>query len=59
MKGRVLISYRREDAAAHAGRLSDRLTDMLDENSVFMDVDSIDWAWISKRWLNEHSANAA
>jgi hypothetical protein len=35
------LSYRREESAAAAGRLSDRLTLELGSNSVFMDVDGI------------------
>lgn len=38
----VFISYRRDDAAAHAGRLFDRLRDRFGEQSVFLDVDSIE-----------------
>jgi hypothetical protein len=38
---RVFISYRREETAAQAGRLSDRLLDRLGQANVFMDVDSI------------------
>jgi hypothetical protein len=40
-RGGIFISYRREDAAAHAGRLYDRLGDRFGEDRVFMDVDSI------------------
>jgi hypothetical protein len=38
---KVFLSYRREESAAAAGRLSDRLTLELGSNSVFMDVDGI------------------
>jgi TIR domain len=38
---KVFLSYRREDSAAAAGRLSDRLTAELGDNNVFMDVDGI------------------
>jgi len=38
---RVFISYRRDDAAAHAGRLYDALVDRFGRDCVFMDVDSI------------------
>ncbi len=38
---RIFISYRRDDSAAHAGRLYDRLIDHFDQQSVFMDVDTI------------------
>ena len=38
----VFISYRREDAAASAGRLADALVTRFGRNSVFMDVDTIE-----------------
>lgn len=37
----IFISYRREETAANAGRLYDRLSDRFGEDRVFMDVDSI------------------
>ena len=37
----VFISYRREDAAAHAGRLHDRLVSLLGSDAVFLDVQDI------------------
>ena len=37
----VFVSYRRDDAAAHAGRLYDALAARFGEGSVFMDVDAI------------------
>ncbi|HVQ41223.1 MAG TPA: toll/interleukin-1 receptor domain-containing protein, partial [Vicinamibacterales bacterium] len=37
----VFISYRRDDAAGHAGRLSDRLVTRLGAARVFMDVEDI------------------
>jgi hypothetical protein len=37
----IFISYRREDAAAHAGRIYDRLAAHFGKNHVFMDVDTI------------------
>src|SRR6266849_8126237 len=37
----VFISYRREDAAASAGRLRDELVSHFGEENVFMDVDGI------------------
>src|SRR6516225_9031338 len=40
-RGGIFISYRREETAAHAGRLYDRLSDHFGEDRVFMDVDSI------------------
>jgi hypothetical protein len=38
---RIFLSYRREDTAGEAGRLSDRLASELGADSVFMDVDGI------------------
>ena len=38
---KVFVSYRRDDTAAYAGRLYDRLSDAFGESNVFMDVDSI------------------
>jgi predicted ATPase len=38
----VFLSYRREDAAGHAGRLADYLLDRFGQGSVFMDVESIE-----------------
>jgi hypothetical protein len=40
MKG-IFVSYRREDAAGHAGRLFDRLAEHFGKESVFMDVEGI------------------
>src|SRR5215469_5399031 len=40
-RGGIFISYRREESAANAGRLYDRLSDQFGESRVFMDVDSI------------------
>jgi TIR domain len=37
----IFISYRREDSAAHAGRLYDRLSAQFGADQVFMDVDDI------------------
>lgn len=39
---RFFISYRREDAAADAGRLADHLRERYGEDHVFIDVESID-----------------
>jgi len=38
---RIFISYRRDDAAADAGRLSDLLTEQLGPDSVYKDVDNV------------------
>jgi tetratricopeptide (TPR) repeat protein len=37
----IFISYRREDSAAYAGRISDHLTSLFGASRVFMDVDDI------------------
>ena len=39
MSGEIFISYRREDSAAWAGRLSDRLSARFPQSHIFMDVD--------------------
>jgi TIR domain/PASTA domain len=38
----IFISYRREDSAGHAGRLSDRLATTFGRDRVFMDVEAIE-----------------
>lgn len=40
--GSIFISYRRQDTAAYAGRLYDRLMAHFDASKIFMDIDSID-----------------
>ena len=42
MNGQIFISYRRDDSAAWAGRLSDRLSTHFPSNRIFMDVDTIE-----------------
>src|ERR1700704_3464245 len=37
----IFISYRREDSAAYAGRLCDRLSALFGSESIFMDVQDI------------------
>src|SRR5271165_6726704 len=37
----VFISYRRDDAAAYAGRLCDRMSALIGARRVFMDVEAI------------------
>jgi hypothetical protein len=39
---RIFLSYRREDASGHAGRLYDVLVERFGEENVFMDIDTID-----------------
>src|SRR5690349_7388558 len=38
---RIFLSYRRKDAAGHAGRLRDRLAAQYGQDRVFQDIDSI------------------
>ena len=38
---RIFLSYRREDASGHAGRLYDELVERYGERNVFMDIDTI------------------
>lgn len=38
----IFLSYRRSNAAAHAGRIRDRLAQALPQTDLFMDIDSID-----------------
>ena len=40
--GGVFISYRRDDSAGHAGRLYDRLVDEIDDDTVFMDIGTLE-----------------
>jgi hypothetical protein len=49
----IFISYRREQNAAHAGRLYDRLSDAFGEQATFMDVDSIGLGLDFARVLDE------
>lgn len=39
---RIFLSYRREDASGHAGRLYDALASRFGAENVFMDIDTID-----------------
>jgi hypothetical protein len=36
----TFVSYRRNDAPAHAGRIYDRLAERLGKDNVYMDLDS-------------------
>jgi hypothetical protein len=38
---KILISYRRDDSAAYAGRLFDRLSDYFGAEKIFIDIDTI------------------
>jgi hypothetical protein len=39
---RMFISYRRDDAPSHAGRLYDALVERFGEENVFIDIDNIE-----------------
>ena len=39
---RIFVSYRRDDAAGHAGRLHDALLDHFRREQIFMDIDAIE-----------------
>jgi hypothetical protein len=41
MGGQIFISYRRDDSAASAGRIYDRLNDHFASSEIFMDVDTL------------------
>jgi hypothetical protein len=49
----VFISYRREDTAAHAGRLYDRLAARYGKHRVFRDLDAIPLATDFRQKINE------
>src|ERR1044071_1152603 len=38
----IFVSYRRDDAAGHAGRLVDRLVEHFGQDRIFMDIDAIE-----------------
>ncbi len=38
---RILVNYRRDDSAAYAGRLADRLREHFGRENVFVDIDTI------------------
>ncbi|MDQ2982425.1 MAG: toll/interleukin-1 receptor domain-containing protein [Actinomycetota bacterium] len=40
---RIFLSYRRDDASGHAGRLYDALASEFGESNVFMDIDTIEF----------------
>ena len=53
MRGRIFISYRRDDAKHAAGRLSDRLAQTFRPEQLFIDVDSIEPGLNFKTVLSE------
>ena len=38
---KILVNYRRDDSAAYAGRLADRLREHFGRENVFVDIDTI------------------
>ena len=38
---KILVNHRRDDSAAYAGRLADRLREHFADDSVFVDIDAI------------------
>lgn len=50
---RIIISYRRSDAAAIAGRIFDRLVAHFGKNAVFMDVDNIPFGIDFREHINK------
>lgn len=59
MAGRIFINYRRENNAAAAGRLFDRLTQHFDRDHLFMDVDAIEPGVDFVRTLDEQVAQCS
>ena len=50
---KIFISYRRDDTAGHAGRLSDSLSDYFGHDRVYMDVKDIEYAQDYKDAIEE------
>ncbi|HEX8068402.1 MAG TPA: toll/interleukin-1 receptor domain-containing protein [Pyrinomonadaceae bacterium] len=50
---RIFLSYRREDSAAVAGRIHDRLRTHFGHESVFMDIDTIPLGADFRKYLND------
>src|SRR5260370_39129877 len=42
MSGQIFISFRREDSAAYAGRLSEHLSSHFPSNQIFLDIDNME-----------------
>ena len=57
MASKIFISYRRDDSAALAGRLYDRLVEAFGEANLFMDVDNIPAGADFVKYLNKQVAN--
>jgi len=55
-KGRIFISYRRENDAGQAGRISDLLKREIENVSIFMDVDAVPLGIDFAEYLNEQVA---
>lgn len=52
---KIILSYRRSDSDAVAGRLRDKLVSHYGDDSVFMDIDSIRSNWIFANTLRLRS----
>lgn len=50
---KIFISYRRDDTAGHAGRLSDSLSDYFGHDRIYMDVKDIEYAQDYKDAIEE------
>jgi uncharacterized protein len=57
MANKIFISYRREDSAATAGRLHDRLAETFGRANLFIDVDNLPAGVDFAKYLNEQVAN--
>ena len=58
MASKIFINYRRNDAAATAGRLHDLLGKTFGRDNLFMDVDNIPAGEDFSDYLNEHLAKS-
>ena len=56
----IFISYRRDDAGGHAGRIFDRLRNWFDDNEIFFDVNTLDMGDVFPEHIEEaiHSTKA-
>src|SRR6516165_8789058 len=57
MANKIFISYRREDSAATAGRLYDRLAETFRRQNLFIDVDTMPAGADFVTYLNQQVAN--
>ena len=56
----IFISYRRDDAGGHAGRIFDRLRNWFEDNEIFFDVNTLDMGDVFPEHIEEaiHSTKA-